>query len=191
MFWTWWPISCVITYACAKSPGAPNRALELLIEAEVDVDLLVERTIEGAHRRLADPAAGPDGIREEDELRAAVLGAEGGQLAGPDALGVVQDEGHELDELLLSGRRLVGFLLPLIDGVATADLAGAVEQREEVPPGQDRQDEQHSDAAQADADAGPTPAAEAATPPSPRRSSRSSLTPPGLQRIDRPPGRIA
>ena len=24
-FWTWWPNSCAITYACAKSPGAPNR----------------------------------------------------------------------------------------------------------------------------------------------------------------------
>ena len=24
---TWWPISCAITYACAKSPGAPNRLL--------------------------------------------------------------------------------------------------------------------------------------------------------------------
>ena len=24
MFWTWWPTSWAITYACAKSPGARN-----------------------------------------------------------------------------------------------------------------------------------------------------------------------
>src|SRR5262245_58381702 len=90
----------------------PRRAealLELIVEAEVDVHLLVHWTVEGSGRGPPEATPRLGRIAEEDELRVVVAGAE---CLLPRVLGVVEDEGHELDPLLLLGRRLDGpFLL--------------------------------------------------------------------------------
>ena len=82
--------------------GAEARA-QVLVEAEVDVRLLVERAVERPHRRLRHAAARLHGLAEEDELRRPVASR---QQLRPRRLRVVEDEGDELHPLRLLGRRL-------------------------------------------------------------------------------------
>ena len=51
--------------------GAEAR-LQLVVEAEVDVDALVGRAVERADLRVREPAAGLDGIGKEDRVRGRV-----------------------------------------------------------------------------------------------------------------------
>jgi hypothetical protein len=79
-------------------------APQLVIEAEVDVDLLVQRTVKRPHRRLADAARRRRRAAKHHDGRLAIPVPE--QLP-PRVLGVVDNEVDELKEALLL-RRLVG-----------------------------------------------------------------------------------
>ena len=98
-----------MTYAWAKSPGAPKRSRELAEEAEVDVHLLVgagSRTAPTADEAV--PHAVSDAAGEEDQpVRRYCLPA-GPEGLVPGGLHVVDHEGDEL-------RGLVG---PVVDHVA-------------------------------------------------------------------------
>src|SRR3954468_8931549 len=75
--------------------------VELVEEAEVDIDPLVERAVEGAGLRAGEPAAGVDLPAEEHELRLLVGLAGRLKLLAPEPLSVVEDERDELDLVLL------------------------------------------------------------------------------------------
>src|SRR3954467_15443821 len=82
---------------------------QLVIEREVDVDLLVVRTVERAHGFLAYAAAGLRCVPEQDELRVVPRLAKRARLeARPHRLGRVEDEGHELYFARFVGRLLRG-----------------------------------------------------------------------------------
>src|SRR5688500_13909962 len=69
-----------------------------VVEPEGDVDLLVDRAVERAHRRLARAAARLHVIAEEHELGVAILPTVLGQDLRPHALCIVEHERHELDQ---------------------------------------------------------------------------------------------
>jgi hypothetical protein len=93
-----------------------SRRAELLlqgvVERQVDVDLLVGRTIERADRALREAAVRVHRVAEEDELGAPIGRAHLiVQIVGPHLLSVIEDERDELD-LLLFGRVVDGYGLP-------------------------------------------------------------------------------
>src|SRR6185437_9298530 len=73
-------------------------AAEFVEESEVEVDLLVERAVEGPGRRARRPATRVGLTTEEDHLGALVRLAGFLKLLAPEALRIT---GDELDELLL------------------------------------------------------------------------------------------
>src|SRR5262249_41913615 len=105
-------------------------ALQLVVEAEVDVDLLIARTVERAGRSLAESAGRLHLVAEEHELGVLVAVAE--NLA-PRVLRVVQDEGDELDPAILLRRRLDrAALVGRRSGVHVRDEGGEVASREQA-----------------------------------------------------------
>ncbi len=85
----------------SEVPGGSEPPAEHVVEAQVDVHLLVERAVEGADRRARESAGGLDGPREQDEPRLAVGLAHALELHPPDVFGVGEDDRDELPELLL------------------------------------------------------------------------------------------
>ncbi len=79
-------------------------ALQFLVEAQVDVDGAVERAIEGAHGRLAEPAFGARRIGKDDELGLLVGASRVLEDLLPDVLGIGEDMAHELRHLVVLGR---------------------------------------------------------------------------------------
>src|SRR3954447_10852217 len=71
--------------------------VELVEEAEVDVDALVERAVERARLRARRATPGVRLAAEEDELRRLERFAGARELLLPEPLGVVEDERDELD----------------------------------------------------------------------------------------------
>src|SRR5947209_7643950 len=116
---------------------------QLAVEAEVDVDLLIGRTVEGAHGGLGKAAAGAYGVGEEDEPGVPVGLSRFREDLGPGLLVVVEDEGDELDELVLLGRGRSRRGL----GRRTARRASAADQREEILLEDEAQQQQHQEAA--------------------------------------------
>jgi len=81
----------------------PRRAearLQVAEEREVDVDLLVAETVEGAHGRLPHAAGGAHLPVIEDERRGAVLPFRLLKDPAPDVLGAAEDLGDELPHLV-------------------------------------------------------------------------------------------
>ena len=65
-----------MTYACAKSPGAPKRLRQLGEEAEVEIDLVIRRTVEGPGRRLREAAARIHRVAKQRDDRPLVAAAQ-------------------------------------------------------------------------------------------------------------------
>ncbi len=76
--------------------------LQLLIEAEVDINFLVVGAIEGTHGRHPRPAGRAHRAAEQDELGIAVILAILLEDVLPNVLGVGEDDGHELLEIVLA-----------------------------------------------------------------------------------------
>ena len=72
-------------------PGRVETVFQVVVETQVDVHLLVGRTVEGAHRGLAEAARGPDGAPEEHEGWFAVARALGAEEFVPGLLRVRED----------------------------------------------------------------------------------------------------
>lgn len=77
--------------------GSSEALLQLVIEAEVDVHLLIFWTVERAGRRLSHAAAGRDAITKKDELRMRVTNVAVRKDLGPILLCVIEDERDELN----------------------------------------------------------------------------------------------
>ncbi len=137
--------------------------LEHLVEAQVDVDLLVVRAVEGTHRRLTPAARGRPAPGKEDELGWLVGAARRAEHVGPDLLGAAQHLRDEARTGVVAGRRRRRPLL-LDDGAAIA-AAHQSEQRERIDaedPAGDHRDHDAADAEPAAADAEAAAAAAAA-----------------------------
>src|SRR5437868_3491325 len=78
--------------------------LQLIHEAEVDVYLLVRRTVKRTGRRLRHAATRLCEIAKEHELRIVIPRAHRRQELWPDVLHVVEHEGDEFDFLVLFRR---------------------------------------------------------------------------------------
>src|SRR5262245_50320396 len=70
---------------------------ELTEEPEIEVDLVIAGTVEGAGRRLREAARRVDGIAEEHNLRALVPTAE---QSPPGVLGIAGDRIDKIDHPL-------------------------------------------------------------------------------------------
>ena len=88
--------------------GGAEAPFELVVEAQVDIELVVSGAVEGAHGRAGHPAGRPDLAREDDQVRFLVLAADRRKHRVPGVLGVGQDHRHEIHHLVLSGRRWAG-----------------------------------------------------------------------------------
>src|SRR5262249_46246385 len=119
-------------------------ALQLVVEAEVDVDLLIARTVERTGRRLAEPAGRLHLVAEENELGVLVAVAEN---LPPRVLRVVQDEGDELDPAILLRRRLDRALVGRRSRVHVRD------EGEEIAAGDEAQQPEQEKAPDTDRDA--------------------------------------
>jgi len=86
--------------------GRAKARPQLREEAEVEVDALVGRAVEGAGRRRGRTARGVDRAREDHELGVPVLLARLRERLLPRALDVVEDVGRELEGLVLGRRAL-------------------------------------------------------------------------------------
>jgi hypothetical protein len=163
-FCTWWPTSCAHDVGLGELAGRAEPTRQRVVEAEVDVDLLVVRAVERAHRRDPAAAAGLPFVLEEHELGRLIGPAGLAEDVGPDDLGAAQDLGHELRAGIVRRRRGCR-PLRLLDHLAAA-AAHHAEQGERVdaedPSGDDGDDDAaDADAAPADAEAA-TAAAHAA-----------------------------
>jgi len=125
--------------------GRPEPTAQLVVEREVDVDLLVERTVEWSHRGLADAAAGLGRVAEKHELGVVPRRSHRrGQQLRPRYLRRVE---HERDELyflrlfgsLLNGRSLARRLLNRLVAAAGDEISAEHE-------AQDQQDHGAADA---------------------------------------------
>ena len=141
--------------------GCAQALLEHLVEAQVDVDLLVVRAVERPHRRLALAARRRPAAREEDELRRLVGPARLAEDVGPDDLGAAQDLRDELRAGIVGRRRRRGALL-LDDLAAAVAAAHHAEQRQRIDAEDPAGDDRHREAAEADAAAADAEAAAAA-----------------------------
>ncbi len=92
----------------ARRTEPPGQRVE---ETQVDVDLLVGRAVERAHRRLALAAGGARRAAEQHQPRRLVGTPGGAELCGPDVLGAGQHRGHEARDLVIGRRRLCRSLL--------------------------------------------------------------------------------
>ena len=85
--------------------GSAEALLEFVVEAEIDVDLFVLGTVERAGGGLRGAAGGVIGVAEQNQLGVAVGNTLLRQDLAPGVLGVVQDEGDEIDQRLFLLRR--------------------------------------------------------------------------------------
>ena len=115
----------------------PEALLQLVVEAEIDVDLLIPRAVERPARRLAHAARGGRRIPEQHQRRLLVLAR---QEARPGRLRVVEDERDELHEPVFVGRTGHGTGAGRLIG--PTDRVG-VHEGQEVAPGQQAEDQQH------------------------------------------------
>src|SRR6266511_1136828 len=134
--------------------GRAEALAQLVVEAEVDVYLLILGAVERATGRSREAACRLDGVAEEIELGVAV--ARQGLI--PRRLRVVEDEGDELDRAMLL-RRLLHRPARLRRGAAAA---AAVEKREEVLVEEKAENEQEDGTAAPDRRAADAKAAAAA-----------------------------
>src|SRR5215831_8585133 len=85
--------------------GRAEARTQLVVKREVDVQLLIDRTIERAHRRLPDAAARGRGVAEKDQLRRAPrCSSRRGQNPGPGRFRRVEHERNELNLSSFLGR---------------------------------------------------------------------------------------
>ena len=159
--------------------GRAEALLQFVVEAQIDVNLLVLGAVERAGGGLGHAAGGIDGVAKQDQLGVAVGHALRRKNLAPGVLGVVQDESDEVDQRLFL---LIARGIGLADSGAGRAHGAVADQRQKVALENQAQDEQDNHAAQAEVNAAELKAA--ATPPlSSRRSSTSSLLPPGVQRM--------
>src|SRR5436190_6667633 len=83
--------------------------LQLPVEVEIDVNLVVERAVEGPHCRLADATTGAYGAGEQHQLRLLVGLAAGLEHALPHVLRIGEHTAHEARHLIVL-RRHAGLL---------------------------------------------------------------------------------
>ena len=84
----------------SELPGRPKALLQFLIEAQVDIDLLVFGTVKRPARRLGHATCGIDTVAEQHQLRMPVGHALAAQNLGPGFLGIVEHERHKLHHRL-------------------------------------------------------------------------------------------
>jgi hypothetical protein len=127
---------------------------QVAVEREVDVHALVERTVEGTHRRLPHAALRAHCVAEEHQLRLGVIRARLPEHFLPDVLGAGEHLGDELAHLV-GGRALgAGLLLRL----SRRHLLGRIEHDRGIHAEEhgDQRDHHAADAqAAADADSAP------------------------------------
>src|SRR5262249_40174810 len=111
---------------------------QLVVEAEVDVDLLIDWTVERPRGRLPVAARRLHLVAEQHELRIAVAPR---QELAPGVLGIVEDERDELDQAILLGRRLDGTLGGRL--LATALLRDLREEGQEVAAGDQAEESEY------------------------------------------------
>ena len=75
---------------------------ELLVERQVDINLLIEGTVEWPHGRKARSATGPYATAEQDELRIGISLPVLVEDPPPHVLSVGQHHGDELLEFVLA-----------------------------------------------------------------------------------------
>src|SRR5262249_35582259 len=85
---------------------APQSRTHLVEEAQVQVDLAVERAIEGTGCGGSPAALAPPRAAEEDEARRLVRAALALEDSGPGVFGVTEDRAHEIRTFVIRGRRL-------------------------------------------------------------------------------------
>jgi hypothetical protein len=102
-----------VAFGQGSAAGAEPR-LQILKEAEVDIDLLIGWAIEGANLRRGDAAAGGDLVAVNDRLGRPVLLATLGELARPELLDAV-DVADDAAVLLLVGIGTGGALPRMLD----------------------------------------------------------------------------
>ncbi len=88
--------------------GRAEALFELVVEAEVDIELVVGGAVEGAHCRAGHAAGRPDLARKDDQVGFFILAADRGKDRVPGVLGVGQHHRHEIHHLFLSGRWRAG-----------------------------------------------------------------------------------
>jgi hypothetical protein len=131
-----------------KFAGRAEALPELVVEAEIDVNLFVAGTVEGARGRFGAAAGCMRVIAEEDEPGVVI------RLAGllreklrPSVLRVVKDERNELDERLF---RRIPCRIRAADRRRAGTRAAAAEQGEEILLEDKAKDEQDDGATDAD-----------------------------------------
>ena len=87
-----------------KVAGRAKAALKLVIKTEIDVNLLIEWTVERAHRSRGRAATGLGHVAEEHELRVLIRHTALGEDRPPRVLHIVEHEGDELHETIFGGR---------------------------------------------------------------------------------------
>ena len=85
--------------------GRAEAACQLVEEAEIEIDALIGRAIEGTHRCLADAALGPRGVAEQHELGLAILPAHLAEDITPYVFGALEHARDELRFGICRGRR--------------------------------------------------------------------------------------
>jgi hypothetical protein len=91
-----------------KFPRRVKTVLELVEEREVEIMLMVLRTVEGSDGSVGQPARRFDPAAEQYQARLLVRLAHFAELLAPNVLGIGQDHGHEVFEFVL--RRVRGGL---------------------------------------------------------------------------------
>src|ERR1035441_8924643 len=85
-----------------KLARSSEALLQFIVEAQIDVHLLITGTVERPARRLRHTASGIDAVAEKHQLGVPVLDALGAEDLGPSLLRIVEHEGDELHQRLLS-----------------------------------------------------------------------------------------
>src|ERR1700712_2159498 len=130
--------------------GRAEAIAQLIVEAEINVDLLIERAVERPHRRLRLTASRLHAIAEENELRVVPLHAFLRNDLRPGLLRVVEHERHELHFLVLFGRLAGGWRRLIAGGRGSRCTAAVTEEREQVAVEEEAQNEHDDRAADAE-----------------------------------------
>ena len=89
--------------------AAAEFLLHILVEREIDIDLLVSRAVEGAHRALAITAGGRCGSRVKNQFGRCVAASGLLENFAPGIFRCLQSDPGEIRELLFfSGRLVIG-----------------------------------------------------------------------------------
>src|SRR5437762_13323573 len=87
-----------------KIAGCSELAIELVEEVEVEIHLLVQRTIEGSHGALRRSAAGDRAVAEQHHASRAIVAPASRERACPGGTRVVEQEPYELHHWLFARR---------------------------------------------------------------------------------------